>query len=80
MLKRYAKKLGLNDRGCYLAIGLAIITFFLLVIIVAMAISWPGESRHMTRLYTLALKRQAHEIFDFCFFINQLPLGLWLTP
>ena len=43
ILKRYAKKLGLNDRGCYLAIGLAIITFFLLVIIVAMAISWPGE-------------------------------------
>jgi hypothetical protein len=52
MLKRYAKKLGLNDRGCYLAIGLAIITFFLLVIIVAMAISWPGESRPMTRLYS----------------------------
>ncbi len=43
LLKRYAKKLGLNDRGCYLAIGLAIITFFLLVIILAMAISWPGQ-------------------------------------
>jgi hypothetical protein len=27
------------------------------------------------------LKRQSHEIFDFCFFfINQLPLGPWLTP
>ena len=31
-LKKYAKKVGLNDRGCYLAIGLAIIAFFFLVI------------------------------------------------
>ena len=42
ILKMYAKKLGLNDRGCYLAIGLAILIFFLLVIIIAMAFSWPG--------------------------------------
>jgi len=41
LLKRYAKKLGLNDRGCYLAVGLAIIAFFFLVIIIAMAACWP---------------------------------------
>jgi hypothetical protein len=28
---------------------------------------------------TTMLKRQSHEIFDLCFFINQLPLGPWLT-
>ena len=43
LLKRYANKLGLNDRGCYLAVGLAIIAFFFLVIIIAMAACWPGE-------------------------------------
>ena len=42
ILRLYAKKLGLNDRGCYVAIALAIFIFFLLVIIVAMAVSWPG--------------------------------------
>ena len=38
LLKRYAKKLGLNGRGCYLAVGLAIIA---LVIIIAVAACWP---------------------------------------
>ena len=42
-LKKYAKKFGLNDRGCYLAIALAIIAFFFLVIIIAMAASWPSK-------------------------------------
>jgi len=47
-LKKYAKKLGLNDRGCYLAIALAIIAFFFLVIIIAMAASWPNSHLRYT--------------------------------
>ena len=43
LLKRYAKKLGLNDRVCYLAVGLAIIAFFFLVIIISMAACWPSK-------------------------------------
>ena len=43
LLKRYAKKLGLNDRGCYLAVGLSAITFLLLLIIIVMAACWPGK-------------------------------------
>ena len=43
LLKRYAKKLGLNDRGCYLAVGLAVIAFLLLLVIIIMAVCWPGE-------------------------------------
>ena len=43
ILLRYAKKLGLNDRGCYLAVGLSIITFLLLVVIIIMAALWPGN-------------------------------------
>ena len=42
LLKRYAKKLGLNDRGCYLAVGLAALTFLLLLVIIIMAVCWPG--------------------------------------
>ena len=45
ILLRYAKKLGLNDRGCYLAVGLSLITFLLLVVIIIMAACWPGEYR-----------------------------------
>lgn len=41
LLKRYAKKLGLNDRGCYLAVGLSALTFLLLLIIIVMAACWP---------------------------------------
>ena len=43
LLKRYAKKLGLNDRGCYLAVGLAVIAFLLLLVIIIMAVCWPGQ-------------------------------------
>lgn len=42
-LKRYARKFGLNDRGCYVSCCLAILAFFLFLIVVAMAASWPGE-------------------------------------
>merc|ERR1719336_3473976 len=41
LLKRYAKKLGLNDRGCYLAVGLSVLTFLLLLVIIVMAACWP---------------------------------------
>ena len=43
LLKRYAKKLGLNDRGCYLAVGLSVLTFLLLLVIIVMAACWPGN-------------------------------------
>ena len=48
LLLRYAKKLGLNDRGCYLAVGLAVLAFLLLVVIIVMAACWPGQPQ----LYT----------------------------
>ena len=43
ILLRYARKLGLNDRGCYLAVGLALLAFLLLVVIIIMAACWPGK-------------------------------------
>ena len=43
-LRKYARKLGLNDRGCYVACALAALAFFFLVIIMAMAASWPGKN------------------------------------
>ena len=42
ILRLYAKKLGLNERGCYLAVILAFFILFLMLIILAMAITWPG--------------------------------------
>ena len=49
ILLRYAKKLGLNDRGCYLAVGLSLITFLLLIVIIIMAVCWPGKYRIQMR-------------------------------
>ena len=46
ILLRYARKLGLNDRGCYLAVGLALLAFLLLVVIIIMAACWPGKYKH----------------------------------
>jgi hypothetical protein len=43
-LKVYARKFGLNDRGCYVACVLGGLAFFFFVIIVAMAATWPGKS------------------------------------
>ena len=40
---RYAKKLGLNTRGCYVAAALAILILFLIIVIIAMAACWPGK-------------------------------------
>ena len=42
-LRKYARKLGLNDRGCYIACGLAALAFLLFIIVVAMGASWPGK-------------------------------------
>ncbi len=42
-LRAYALKFGLNDRGCYLALGLAVLAFLLLIIIIAMGATRPGE-------------------------------------
>ena len=42
-LKKYARKLGVNDRGCYIACGLAVLAFLLFIVIIAMASAWPGE-------------------------------------
>ena len=43
-LKVYARKFGLNDRGCYVACVLGGVAFFFFVIIVAMGATWPGKS------------------------------------
>ena len=56
LLKRYAKKLGLNDRGCYLAVGLSVIAFLLLLIIIVMAACWPGEKLNINILYQSAVR------------------------
>ena len=42
-LRKYGLKLGLNDRGCYISCGLAVLAFILLVIIIVMALHWPGK-------------------------------------
>lgn len=42
-LKVYARKLGVNDRGCYLACALGGLAFFFFTIIIAMGASWPGK-------------------------------------
>lgn len=43
ILKLYAMKLGLNDRGCYISCGLAALAFCLLVIVIALTACWPGK-------------------------------------
>ncbi len=43
VLKVYARKFGLNDRGCYVACVLGGLAFFFLIIIVAMTATWPGK-------------------------------------
>ncbi|TRY64311.1 hypothetical protein TCAL_00498 [Tigriopus californicus] len=51
-LKKYARKFGLNDRGCYIACVLACLAFFFLVIIIAMILSWPASPlRHSGPLH-----------------------------
>ena len=42
-LQIYALQLGLNDRGCYVAVGLAGLAFLLFVIVIAMGAAWPGK-------------------------------------
>jgi len=43
LLRRYAKKLGLNTRGCYVAVALSILILFLIIVIIAMAACWPAS-------------------------------------
>ena len=43
ILKLYAMKLGLNDRGCYISCALAALAFSLFVIVVTLAACWPGK-------------------------------------
>lgn len=43
-LQIYARQFGLNDRGCYVAVGLAALAFLLFVIVIAMGATWPGMS------------------------------------
>lgn len=40
----YARQFGLNDRGCYVAVGLAALAFLLFVIVIAMGATWPGKT------------------------------------
>ena len=37
------EKLGLNERGCYVTLGLGSLAVLLLLVILVMAASWPGE-------------------------------------
>ena len=50
---RYAKKLGLNTRGCYVAVALSILILFLIIVIIAMAACWPGNHHHHHHLFIL---------------------------
>ena len=43
LLLRYARKLGVNERGCYVTVGLSVFTFLLIIIIIIMAACWPGN-------------------------------------
>ncbi len=43
-LIRYARKFGLNDRGCYLSCGLAALAFVLFVAIIVIVANWPGKT------------------------------------
>ena len=43
-LQIYARQFGLNDRGCYVAVGLATLAFLLFVIVIAMGATWPGKT------------------------------------
>ena len=43
ILKLYAMKLGLNDRGCYITCALAALAFCLLVVVIALTACWPGK-------------------------------------
>lgn len=43
LLRKYAVKFGLNERGCYVACVLASIAAALLLVIICMCIAWPGE-------------------------------------
>ena len=42
-LQIYARQFGLNDRGCYVAVGFASLAFLLFVIVIAMGATWPGK-------------------------------------
>lgn len=51
-LRVYARRFGLNDRGCYLALALAGLAFFFFIIIVAMGATWPhSRLRHSGPLH-----------------------------
>jgi hypothetical protein len=52
-LKVYARKFGLNDRGCYVAVVLGGLAFFFLLIIVAMGATWPGKPIVFIRICVL---------------------------
>ena len=42
-LQIYARQFGLNDRGCYVAVGFAALAFLLFIIVIAMGATWPGK-------------------------------------
>ena len=50
ILKLYAMKLGLNDRGCYISCALAGLAFSLFVIVVTLAACWPGKLKDFVYL------------------------------
>ena len=63
ILRLYAKKLGLNERGCFVAVILSVFILFLMLIILAMAITWPGK---------INLTWQNSAIFDNLYIVHSL--------
>jgi hypothetical protein len=49
LLRMYGRKLGLNERGCHVALALAAVAFLLLLIVVAMTAAWPSESHSINK-------------------------------
>ena len=61
----YAGRMGLNERGCHVASALSALAFALLVIIVSLAICWPGRIiLHSRSVYRVEDKRTVY--IGFC--------------
>ncbi len=63
-LAGYARKLGVNDRGCYLACGLAALALALFLVVVILVANWPG-------------KRVLKNLFLSVFTVSLLKIGIW---
>ena len=62
ILKLYAMKLGLNDRGCYISCALAALAFSLFVIVVTLAACWPGKLKDFCITHSNTMVRRILKI------------------